>query len=445
MKNAAIEIVKKIRQKGYEAYWAGGCVRDKLMGIQPKDFDIVTSATPDEIKQIIPKTLGVGKQFGVIIAKVGDYHFEIATFRSEGKYSDARRPDKVFWSNAQEDAKRRDFTINGLFYDPIDNKVIDYVEGQEDIKHRIIRFIGNPSDRIKEDNLRLLRAVRFKNNLNFKYEKRTWEAICQNAYRIESITCERIASELNKMFGNIHRANAIDDLSECGMLKFILPEIERLKGVRQPDIFHKEGDAYIHTLESVKSLPMGSPAFLIWAVLLHDAGKAQTISYPKSSNDRIRFNKHIKYSAGIAAKICRRLKFPNIERELIVWLVKNHMKIGDVPKLNIVNRRRLLMDHRFVWLLKVFKADIMGTKPRKFDLYDENVKLYEQVNKEFEIERKKPKHIPLISGYDLIQRFDLNPSPQFKKILISVEDAQLAGKIKTKAEALELVKKMIKK
>ncbi len=445
MKKTALNIIKKLKKVGYDAYWAGGCVRDILMHREPKDYDIVTSARPEEIQKLLKDTIEVGKQFGVMIAKVGKYHFEIATFRSEGKYSDARRPDKVFWSDAREDAKRRDFTINGMFYDPINKKVIDYVSGQEDIKNRIIRFIGNPNDRIKEDYLRLLRAIRFKNTLKFKYDKRTWEAICSNAYRIEKVSKERIADEINKMFVDKHRAQVLDDLSESGLLKFILPEIERMKGVRQPDKFHKEGDVYVHSLQCLKSLPDNTPLILVWAVLLHDSGKPDTISYPITKNDRIRFNKHIKYSAGIASKICRRLKFSNIERKLIVWLVKNHMKIGDIPRMSKIKRRRMLMDKRFPWLLKLFKADISGSKPRDFSLYDENVKLYDQVKKEYQKELKKPEFKSLLKGRDLIYHFKLEPGPKIGKILKKLEDAQLAEKIKTKEEALEYVRKILGK
>lgn len=443
MQDAAREIVKILHNAGYEAYWAGGCVRDILMNKIPHDFDIVTSAKPDEIKKILKNTVEVGKSFGVMIVDYKNYKFEIATFRSEGKYSDARRPDKVFWTDAKKDAERRDFTINGMFYEPETKKIVDYVNGKKDIDNRIVRFIGNPNDRIKEDNLRLLRAVRFKNNLEFRYDKRTWEAICTNAYRIEKVTKERVADEMNKMLTNVHRANAIDDLSESGMLKFILPEVESLRGLRQPDIFHKEGDAYIHTLETIKSLPVDSPVTLVWAALLHDTGKSNTITYPVDKYDRIRFNKHVKYSAGIASKVSRRLRFSNTEREMIVWLVKNHMKIGDIPKLNVANRRRMLMDPRFPWLLKLFYADIMGTKPRRFDLYNKNVKLYKQVQKEYEREISKEKHKPLITGADLIYNFKLDPGPQIGRILEEVEDAQLEDKVKTKEEALEFVKKML--
>ncbi|MCL5794874.1 MAG: CCA tRNA nucleotidyltransferase, partial [Patescibacteria group bacterium] len=214
MKQTGIEIIKILKDAGYQAYFAGGCVRDILLKIKPKDYDIVTSAKPEEVENILPKTYAVGKQFGVIVALFGKFKYEIATFRSEGRYLDRRRPSNVFWSSAQEDAKRRDFTINGMFYDPVKEKVVDYVGGQEDLKNKILRFIGNPNDRIKEDYLRILRAVRFKNTLGFEYDPRTWQAIKNNAYLVQKISGERIRDELNKMFLHPSRAQAVLDLSK---------------------------------------------------------------------------------------------------------------------------------------------------------------------------------------------------------------------------------------
>lgn len=440
MKNTSINIIKKLRSAGFEAYWAGGCVRDFLLGKDPKDFDIVTSAKPEEIKKIFNKTIEIGKQFGVIVAIINNKHFEIATYRSEGKYSDRRRPDNVFWSNAKEDALRRDFTINGMFYDPINKKVIDYVGGQVDLKNKIIKFIGNPNDRIKEDHLRIIRAIRFKNTLKFTFDKRTFEAIKNNAYLVESVSNERIRDELNKMLVHSTRANSLLDLKETGVLKYILPEVEKTIGVPQPDQFHHEGDVFIHTVWALKSLPAKTSITLVWSVLLHDVGKPSTISLPKSKYDRIRFNKHVKFSAGIASKISRRLKFPNTERELIVWLVKNHMMIGDIPKMALAKQRRWLMDPRFPWLLRLNKADALGSDPRNLSLYNKNLKLYESAKKLHEIELKKPKFRLLVNGSDIMRELQLDSSPKIGKLLKVVEDAQLEGKVKNKNEAIKYLK-----
>lgn len=443
MRNTAVEIIKKIRQAGFEAYWAGGCVRDLLLGVEPKDYDIVTSAKPDEIKKLLKNTIEVGKAFGVMIVKVGKFHFEVATFRSEGEYKDRRRPDKVFWANAKEDAQRRDFTINGLFYDPIAKNVIDYVNGQVDLRSKVIKFIGNSDERIKEDHLRLLRAIRFKNTLGFKYDKRTYEALKNNSYLIESVSKERIKEELDKMFIDKNRADALKDVSETGLLKHVLPEIEKTKGIPQPDEFHKEGDVYIHTYYALKSLPIKSSVTLVWAVLLHDSGKPATLSFPKTKTDRIRFNKHVKYSAGIASKVCRRLKFPNIERKLIVWLVKNHMILVDIPKMNVAKQRRWLMDKRFPWLLEVAKADALGMEPTDLSIYQKNLKLYHDAKKLYQEELERPRFKSLITGADLIYNLKLNAGPQIGKLLKTIEDAQLEGKITSKQEALGFAKKLI--
>lgn len=441
MEQTATKIIEKLRKADYQAYFAGGCVRDILMGIEPKDYDIVTSAKPDEVEKILPKTISVGKEFGVIIAIEGKYQFEIATFRSEGKYSDLRRPDKVFWSDAEHDAKRRDFSINGMFYSPISKRIIDYVSGQEDLKNEIIRFIGNPDDRIKEDHLRILRAVRFKNTLGFKYDKRTYEAIKNNAYRIQSVSAERVRDELNKMFSSKNRDKALEDLEETGLLKYILPEISRLKGLPEPKEFHQEGDTFTHTCLAIGSLPKAAPLYLVWATLLHDSGKYMAITFPKDKNDRIRFNKHVKYSAGIASAICRRLKFPNYERKIIVWLVKNHMIMADIPKMGVAKQRKWLMNSWFPTLLELNKADSLGAKPVRLDLYKKDLALYNQAKKLFTEEQKKPKFKPLLTGRDLIYELKLKQGPKIGKLLKALEDAQLEGKIKTKEQALKFAKK----
>ena len=415
-----------------------------LMNVKPKDFDIVTSATPNEIKKIIDKTFDVGKKFGVIVANVDGHTFEIATFRGESEYKDSRHPEKIYFTNAIDDAKRRDFTINGMFYDPIRKKIIDYVNGEKDMENKIIRFIGNPNDRINEDHLRILRAIRFKNILNFSYDKRTWEAICTNAYRIESVSYERISYELNQMLACANRSNALLDLSKSGILAYILPEIDKMKGVPQPKEFHKEGDVFTHTIMALKSLPDNAPLYLVWAVLLHDVGKVATLTIPKNNeNDRIRFNKHAYYSAGIAAKICRRLKFPNTEREIIVWLVKNHMTIGDVEKMNVAKRRRFMLDYRIPALLQLHKADASGIVPKDLSMYKNLIEYYNDA-KDFVKRQAASEYNPLLTGKDIISNFNISQGPIIGEILSFVEEAHLNEKIKTKKEAIDYIKNYFK-
>lgn len=463
MLQISLSLIKTLQKAGFQAYWVGGCVRDILLDKEPKDFDIVTSAKPDEIEKILSNIniIPVGKQFGVLIAEINGHNFEIATFRSESKYTDARRPDKVFWASAEKDAERRDFTINGLFLDPLVKEkidkwnlanirqikttkyglVIDYIGGIKDIEDKVIRFIGDPIKRIEEDHLRILRAIRFKNNLKFDYHPQTLEVIKNNAEKVKTVSAERIRDELNKMLSNESRVQSLLDLDDSGILSQVLPEIDKLKGVPQPDIFHKEGDVFKHTILAIKSLPKNAPITLVWAVLLHDSGKPDTISFPKSKEDRIRFNKHVKFSAGIAAQVCRRLKFPNFERELIIWLVKSHMIMGDIPKMGIAKQRRWLMDPRFQWLLELNNADSLGSEPTNLELYKENLHLYEKVKKLYNEEKKREKFKLLISGNDIIRNFDVKPGPKIGNLLKIIEDAQLENKIKTTSEALALVKK----
>ena len=463
--NISISIIKILQSKGFQAYWVGGCVRDIVMECNPKDFDIVTSAKPDEIEKVLDdfNIIPVGKQYGVIIAEKNSDHFEIATFRSESKYSDSRRPDKVFWTSAEKDAERRDFSINGLFMDPMITKkispwnlpnirqmkltshglIIDYVGGIKDLEDKIIRFIGNPIERINEDNLRMLRAIRFKTILDFKYNIESFDAIKINASKIVSVSQERIREELNKILSSPNRYQGLIELDKSGLMKFILPEVDKLKNLPQPKEYHEEGDAFIHTLLAVKSLPEKCPLTLVWAVLLHDTGKAETISFPENKNDRIRFNKHAKYSAGISSQVCRRLKFPNIERELIVWSVKNHMTIGDIPKMKLSKQRLLLMDRRFLWLLNLHKADALGSSPKDLTLYKKDLELFNKINALYQKEKKQPKFKPLITGNDVIQLLKINEGPEIGKILHQVKDAQLEGKFSSKSGALEFAKKLI--
>jgi poly(A) polymerase len=460
----SLSIIRKLQKSGHQAYWVGGCVRDILMGKSPKDYDIVTSARPEEIEKTLKSfnIIPVGKKFGVILAEKDGFNFEIATFRSESKYTDARRPDKVFWTSAYNDASRRDFTINGLYLDPLIKEkvevwqlpgirqmkttnyglVVDYVGGIKDLETKTIRFIGNPNERIKEDHLRLLRAVRFKITLDFNFNEETENSIKNNAELIDTVSKERVRDELNKIFSSPRRAQGLIELDSSGLLEFVLPEISKLKGIPQPIEYHKEGDVFMHTYLAIKSLPAESPITLVWAVLLHDTGKAETISYPKTKDDRIRFNKHVKYSAGIASEVCRRLKFPNFERELIVWLVKNHMIIGDIPKMRLSKQRLLLMDKRFLWLLNLHKADALGSWPEDLSLYKTDLSLYNTAKKLYDQEKKRPKYKPLVTGNDIIQNFNVKEGPEIGKILQTIKELQLEGKIKNKKEALNYLQKL---
>lgn len=439
----AVSIVEKLQKKGFTAYLAGGCVRDMLLGKEAHDFDISTSATPEEVEKIFKKTKAVGKQFGVILVLGKTASFEVSTFRGEKEYYDKRRPSKVFWVDASEDAKRRDFTINGLFYDPIKKKVIDYVGGQDDLKNKIIRFIGNAEERINEDNLRILRAIRFKNILNFRFDKETEEALIKNASLIKNVSKERIKEELDKILTDKSRAESILDLFKFGILKHILPEIAKMKNVEHPVHFHAEGDVFDHTILALKKLPEKVSKEVAWATLLHDVGKPDTFKmrpHPKYGL-RATFYGHVDLGAKIADKICRRLKFSNKEREKVVFLVKEHLRHKDIMKMKIARQRKWAQHPWFPDLLLVWKADgeasYLGEKGKvDLSLYQYAKKLYEE-----EMKRPKPPK-PLVNGFDVMKALNIPSGPKVGQILKAVEEAQLEGKIKNKKEALSFIKNL---
>jgi poly(A) polymerase len=434
-KDIAKSIIKKIQDEGFEAYFAGGYVRDMLIGSEAKDIDIVTSAKPDEIEALFDKTYAIGKSFGVINVVVKDANFEIATFREESDYSDNRRPQKVSFTNAKTDALRRDFTINGLFYDPIKNKVIDYIGGIEDIKKRTIRFIGNPTKRIEEDHLRLIRAIRFKSTLNFQYDQPSFKAIRKYSSLIKSVSKERIKDELNKIITCPNRHTALIELSESKLLKYIIPEAEEMKSVPQPEEYHQEGDVFTHTYLALKALPDNSDLRLCWAVLLHDIGKPPTLI---KEGGRIIFHNHAQKSAEISDEILRRLKFSKVDRGAIVFLVENHMKIAQLDNMRPGKRERLLTHPLIDDLIKLAEADQRGKIPTELDFIEKIKREVKKVRirKEHSIRENKEK---IFSGDTLVE-MGFMPGPKIKEIIEDIEDLIAEGKLKDK----ENIKKYIK-
>jgi poly(A) polymerase len=455
MKNAALDIVKRLRQAGYLAYWVGGCVRDLIMGHQPTDYDIATSATPDDIVQLFPRSLTVGAQFGVVIVPQGDHFYEVATFRSEGAYSDGRRPDRVtFTADPRQDVERRDFTINGLLYDPLEDTVLDYVGGQSDIQSRLLRTIGSPERRFLEDKLRLVRAVRFAARFNFRLENSTREAIHELAERISLVSPERIRDELIKLLTHGYAARGISLMDSCGLLQFILPEVTRLHGVAQPPEFHPEGDVWTHTLLMLelmderaggeKTIPAGDLAVsppavdpagwgqypsltLAWGVLLHDIGKPPTFEL----SDRIRFNNHPEVGARMAASLCERLRCTTKQTIRITELVRDHLKFKDLPQMRASTLKRFLRQEGFEEHLELHRLDCLGSHRHL-----ETWQFAKEKMAEFSPEEIRPK--PLLSGDDLIQ-LGYPPGPVFKQILKSVEEAQLDNRVQTPEEAKAFV------
>ncbi len=438
MQEIALTLTKKLQKAGFIAFWAGGAPRDLLLGKIPQDIDIVTSAKPQEIGKVFKKEkkILVGKAFGVIKVIKDGFTFDVATFRKEKKYKSGRWPKTVYFTDAKEDAKRRDFTINGIFYDPLAKKFYDYVGGQKDIKKKTLRFIGDARQRIREDHLRILRAVRFKNTFELKYAPGVKKTIKENAHLLKKISWERIRDELNKMFVHPARVQALLDLDELGILKVILPELLEMKGVEQPFEYHAEGDVWQHTLLILKALPPKAPLPLVWAVLLHDIGKKEAFS--KEGFD-IGFIGHVSISGDKARKILKRLRFSEKEIDQIEWLVEHHLLSKDVLMMRKSRMRHWFLNANFPLLLDLFKYDALGCRPRgrkpDLTLYRKIKKLYEQTLAEL-----PPKLPKLIDGYDVMRVKKIKAGPEVGKWLKKIYDLQLENKIKTRKEALSFLK-----
>ena len=423
----ATSIVKRLRRAGYEAYFAGGCVRDIVMGQRPHDYDITTSARPDEVRRLFARTYAVGAQFGVIIVVEDDRHFEVATFRTEGPYSDGRRPDRVTFCSACDDVKRRDFTINGLLYDPVERRVIDHVGGHRDIAASIVRTIGDPKRRFAEDKLRMLRAVRFAARFDFAVARGTFNAIRACAAEITKVSWERIGDELTKVFTGAQRGRGLQLLKDTGLLAHVLPEVDRMDGVPQPSKFHPEGDVFTHTRLMMDALRRPDEV-LAFAALLHDVGKPLTYEV----SDRIRFSNHETIGAEMASAICRRLRFSNERRIKIVHCVRNHMRFQHVRQMREAKLRRLVQADTFPIELEMHRADCVASHG---DL--SNYRFLRAKARALSAEEIEPK--PLLTGRDLIG-LGLTPGPIFKEILTTIEDLQFEGKLADREAALAWVK-----
>lgn len=430
IKEEATKVISKLQQSGYLAYFAGGCVRDLLRDEIPTDYDIATNALPEQVTALFSKTRSVGAHFGVIIVISGEFAFEVATFRNDGSYGDGRRPETVEFTSPEEDVLQRDFTINGIFYDPIQGLTIDYVNGQDDIKSGTVKAIGNPESRFKEDHLRLLRAVRFAARFDYKIEGNTWAAICSNAKEIKNISEERIRDEFSKILVDPQRVRGFDLLMESGLMEAIIPEILDLKGCEQPPQFHPEGDVFVHTRLMLTLLKEDPSLPLVLSVLLHDIGKPATFSYDEEA-DRIRFNGHDKIGAHMAADILKRLKFPNKVIEEVTEMVANHMTFKDVQKMREAKLKRFMARPTFEDETELHRVDCLGSWGG-LDNYD----FLNQKRTEFDNEPIIP--TPILTGKDLIQ-IGWKPSPELGEILTKVQDLQLEGSLNTKEEALEWV------
>ena len=425
----ARKIAARLRARGKQAFFVGGCVRDLLLGHQPQDFDIVTDARPDEVTALFPGSSLVGAHFGVVLVGSGEHTTEVATFRSEGAYSDRRHPDQVvFETDPAKDVLRRDFTINALLLDPATDEVIDLVDGRADLDQRIIRAIGQPHRRFEEDHLRLLRAIRFAARLGFTIEPATLEAIHELGPQIHSVSPERIREELIRILIEGGARRGFELLDATGLLHEILPEIERMKGVEQPPQFHPEGDVWIHTLLMLESLPSNTTPELALGVLLHDVGKPPTFRIA----DRIRFDGHPEVGVEIAREILNRLRFPNDTIAQVLQLVANHMRFMNAPKMNASTLKRFLRMDRFDEHLALHRLDCLGSSGC--------LSTWEFVTRKLEeLPAAQLRPARLITGEDLIAA-GYKPGPRMKVMLTAVEDAQLEGAIHTQEDALALVR-----
>ncbi len=427
---SARAIVRRLQDAGFIAYYAGGCVRDQLMGVEPHDYDIATNAHPQEVQRLFPRTVAVGAHFGVIVVLDGSSEFQVATFRHDGQYLDGRHPENVVFATPEDDATRRDFTINGLFFDPIADRLIDFVGGQEDLGQRLLRAIGNPDDRFREDRLRLLRAVRFATTLGFEVDAATWRAVGQHSKHITDVSAERIREELVKIFLSPRRQRGFDLLDQSGLLAAILPEIEALKGCQQPPQFHPEGDVFVHTRIMLSLLPPQVSVPLVFSVLFHDVGKPATFAV--DPDGRIRFSGHDKLGATMTEEIMTRLRFSRAEIDATVEGVANHMVFKDVQQMRVAKLKRFLARPTIDDELELHRVDCTSSH----GLLD-NYEFLNARRAEFATEPLIPP--PLITGRDLIT-LGLAPGPRFSEILEAVQSRQLEGTLDSREAALDWVK-----
>ncbi len=433
-RTVAKEIVARLRGAGFAAFWVGGCVRDFLLGREPQDFDLATDALPEQVEQLFRKTIPVGKKFGVIIVVEGDRQFQVATFRAEADYRDGRRPEQIVFANAEADALRRDFTVNGLFYDPLTQKIHDWVGGEKDLRAKIIRTIGVPAERFGEDHLRLLRAVRFAAQLNFVIEPETFAAVQALAPKIKLISAERVRDELVKLFRPPHAARGLVLLRDSGLLDPILPELAATAGCEQSPDYHPEGSVFNHLCLMLEKLPADAGESLPWAVLLHDIAKPVTAGCDAATG-KIHFYGHEKVGAEMAEKILQRLKFPNRPTEEIVACVLHHMQFKDVKQMRQATLRRLLLRATFPLELELHRLDCLGAHG--------NLELFNFLVEQAEALKHQP-HIrpPLLTGTDLIA-LGVKPGRELGALLAEIRDLQLSDELFTPEAAQAWVREKL--
>ncbi len=430
----AFNILRQLRSSGYQAYFVGGSVRDMLIGHAPKDIDIATSASPERVGEIFPHHHKVGASFGVVVVVENGINFEVASLREEREYSDGRHPDKIFLTNDLSlDAARRDFTINAMYYDPLNSELIDFHHGREDLEQGILRCVGNPEQRFREDYLRMLRAVRFAARFRLRIDEAVTEAMWKLRHRVSVLSAERIRQELTLMLTGSNPAVAFRMLSELGILELVLPEAEALRGVEQPPQFHPEGDVFEHTLLMLEHMAYPSVE-LAWSVLLHDIGKP--ISLTRDADGTLHFYGHEWNGMGIAGNIMKRFRFSKEQTGAVVHAVGNHMRFASVHLMRHTKLLKMIAAPKFTMELELHRLDclcsngLMGNFAFLLDILNE-------------CDGQPEVLPPLLTGKDLL-KLGIAPGPLYSQILKAVEEMRLEEKLSTKEEAIALAIKLSK-
>ncbi len=431
LRDHATAVVKTLQDAGFQAVFAGGCVRDAILGLEPSDYDVATSAEPADIERLFPKTIPVGKRFGVMVVPAGGHNIEVATFRSDGLYVDGRHPVSVTYSDARADALRRDFTINAMFEDPVSGETLDYVGGREDLAAGVIRAVGDPSRRFAEDHLRLLRAVRFACRFDFALDGPTREALAAKADTIKEVSAERIGDEVVKILTEGRAKQGFELLDEVGLVQWIIPEMVAMKECEQSPDSHPEGDVFVHTMLCLGNLPAGCSEPLALGVLLHDIAKPACAI---ERDGRHTFYGHTKLGAEMAVEICKRLRRSGAVTDRVEFLVEQHLRHCSASNMKKSTLKRFLRQQGIDELLELTRIDAVSSNG---DLT--HYEFCKSALDSLEPEQIRPQ--PLLSGRDLIE-MGLSPGPRFKKLLQAVEDAQLEGRVSTSEEALELVRSL---
>ncbi|MDD4319800.1 MAG: CCA tRNA nucleotidyltransferase [Candidatus Peribacteraceae bacterium] len=427
----AYKIIETLFDAGYDAWWVGGAVRDMLLGRIPVDIDIGTNAIPQEITTLFTRSNAAPSVFGSVRILLGDRQLEVTTFREDDEASDGRHPESVVFGDREQDAKRRDFSVNAIYWHPITGEMYDPFHGEEDLKERLVRFIGDPAVRIKHDALRMLRAVRLRAKMEGQYHPETYRALQEQAQLVEILSGRRQLEETEKMLKCEHPARAFEDLWELGILQHFLPELHACKGIPQPADYHHEGDVWEHMMRCIASLRHDDHPDVRLAILFHDSGKAKTFSLEK----RIRFDEHATVSAALAAGALRRLQCAKKRIEKIEWLIKHHMMMSTFLEIGEERKAHWYFHPWFLELLRVFELDIAGTEPSDYDFYNRILKDYHAF-----LDRHPRPAKALLTGDDVMDIMGIRPGAQVGEILLALHDAQVRGEITSKKEALSFIR-----